>query len=145
MFTVGSLIVLDGKSFDMKGKWTDKTTKFGYDFWYQPRLDVMISTEWGSPSHIKNGLNVDDVLNGSEYCILSFTLPDSVSFKDITDPSCMFGNGPHTNIYKRSNWVSTVVCLWKYDFYIILTATTVMWRVDWDLAFITFIKIKFVT
>lgn len=34
----------------VKGKWTDEVTKFGYDFWYQPRHNVMISSEWGTPN-----------------------------------------------------------------------------------------------
>jgi selenium-binding protein 1 len=60
----GTFAVIDGKSLDYKGNWTKEDTKFGYDFWYQPRLDVMISTEWGCPNHIKKGLNVEDVING---------------------------------------------------------------------------------
>ncbi len=29
--------------------WSGEETPFGYDFWYQPRLNVMISTSWGAP------------------------------------------------------------------------------------------------
>lgn len=33
------------------GTWTkgDKKAICGYDFWYQPYFDVMVSTEWGAP------------------------------------------------------------------------------------------------
>ena len=34
----------------VKGKWSTDDTKYGYDFWYQPRHNVMVSTEWGAPS-----------------------------------------------------------------------------------------------
>jgi 56kDa selenium binding protein (SBP56) len=33
----------------VKGTWGDDALDFGYDFWYQPRLNVMVSTQWGSP------------------------------------------------------------------------------------------------
>jgi hypothetical protein len=34
----------------VKGTWGEEALDFGYDFWYQPRLNVMVSTQWGSPS-----------------------------------------------------------------------------------------------
>lgn len=33
----------------IKGTWTKEDAPFGYDFWYQPRLNVMLSTAWGAP------------------------------------------------------------------------------------------------
>lgn len=55
----GNFLLLDGKTFEPKGTWPadEKTVPFNYDFWYQPRRNVMISTEWGSPNHIKKGFN----------------------------------------------------------------------------------------
>lgn len=61
----GNFAIIDGKDFTVKGKWTDFDTPFGYDFWYQPRLDVMISSEWGFPNHIRKGLSIDDVASGN--------------------------------------------------------------------------------
>lgn len=43
----------------------DQKRQFNYDYWYQPRKNVLISTEWGTPKHIKNGFKLDDVLNGN--------------------------------------------------------------------------------
>jgi selenium-binding protein 1 len=42
--------------------WTkgEKKAKFGYDFWYQPHWDVMISTEWGAPKSFKKGFALPD-------------------------------------------------------------------------------------
>ncbi|CAH1248498.1 SELENBP1 [Branchiostoma lanceolatum] len=47
----GGFILLDGETFEVKGNWESPgdETEFGYDFWYQPRHNVMISTEWGHP------------------------------------------------------------------------------------------------
>lgn len=40
------------------GTWSNVSTKYGYDFWYQPLFDVMVSTEWGAPKSFKTGLNL---------------------------------------------------------------------------------------
>ena len=37
----------------VKGRWSEEETTFGYDFWYQPRHNVMISSEWGTPNKFK--------------------------------------------------------------------------------------------
>lgn len=39
-------------------------SEFGYDYWYQPTHDVLISTEWGCPTHIFKGFNPKDVEAG---------------------------------------------------------------------------------
>jgi selenium-binding protein 1 len=60
----GSFLLLDGKTFDIKGIWNgDKSVEFGYDFWYQPRHNVMISSEWGAPKAFKKGFDLTDVSN----------------------------------------------------------------------------------
>jgi selenium-binding protein 1 len=43
----GGFLLLD-PDFKVKGRWEKdgKGTPFGYDFWYQPRHDVLISSEW---------------------------------------------------------------------------------------------------
>jgi selenium-binding protein 1 len=60
----GSFIVLDGENFNVKGTWGDKAMSFGYDYWYQPRHNVMISTEWGAPNAFRKGFNPKDIENG---------------------------------------------------------------------------------
>lgn len=52
----------------MKGKWQEQTTKFGYDFWYQPRHNVMISSEWGEPNALCTGFNPQHVADGMYIC-----------------------------------------------------------------------------
>ena len=37
--------------FNVAGRWEKDLAgmKFNYDFWYQPRLNVMVSSEWAAP------------------------------------------------------------------------------------------------
>lgn len=37
---------------------------FGYDFWYQPRFNTMISTSWGAPKAFRQGFNLQHVADG---------------------------------------------------------------------------------
>lgn len=37
---------------------------FGYDFWYQPRHNTMISSSWGAPSAFTKGFNLQHVTDG---------------------------------------------------------------------------------
>ena len=60
----GGFMLLDGQTFRVKGTWEDMPGPFGYDFWYQPRHNVMISTEWGAPWAIKSGFNPKHVAEG---------------------------------------------------------------------------------
>ncbi|XP_053134217.1 methanethiol oxidase-like isoform X2 [Hemicordylus capensis] len=62
----GGFVLLDGKTFDVKGTWErpgDEPPQ-GYDFWYQPRHNVMISTEWGVPKYLIDGFNPADLRKG---------------------------------------------------------------------------------
>ena len=38
--------------------------KFNYDFWYQPRHNVMVSSEWGAPNTVSQGFKLEDVQAG---------------------------------------------------------------------------------
>ncbi|CAI2352394.1 unnamed protein product [Caenorhabditis sp. 36 PRJEB53466] len=62
----GNFLLLDGNTFKPKGTWPvdGKTVQFNYDFWYQPRRNIMISTEWGSPNNIKKGFDLWHVEKG---------------------------------------------------------------------------------
>ncbi|XP_069104374.1 methanethiol oxidase-like isoform X3 [Argopecten irradians] len=61
----GGFVLVDGKSFIVKGNWEKENTKFGYDFWYQPYHNVMISTEWGHPRCFREGFDPAEVAKGS--------------------------------------------------------------------------------
>jgi len=61
----GGYVLLD-HDFNIKGRWEKEgnVTPFGYDFWYQPRHNVMVSTEWGAPKAFTKGFNPADVAAG---------------------------------------------------------------------------------
>ncbi len=59
----GSFILIDGKTFKVTGTWQSEGDEapYGYDFWYQPRHNVMVSSEWGAPSSFLKGFNPAEV------------------------------------------------------------------------------------
>ncbi|XP_050785802.1 methanethiol oxidase-like isoform X6 [Gopherus flavomarginatus] len=63
----GGFILLDGETFEVKGNWEKGSNlpALGYDFWYQPRHNVLMSTEWGMPKVLANGLDPADLKTGS--------------------------------------------------------------------------------
>ncbi|XP_074385786.1 methanethiol oxidase isoform X1 [Zonotrichia albicollis] len=62
----GTFVLLDGETFEVKGNWENggKVPNLGYDFWYQPRHNVLLSTEWGVPRVLAQGFNPKDVEKG---------------------------------------------------------------------------------
>ncbi|XP_054834459.1 methanethiol oxidase-like isoform X2 [Eublepharis macularius] len=62
----GGFVVLDAETFEVKGRWDRPTQESppGGDFWYQPRHNVMISTEWGVPKFFSTGFNPADLGTG---------------------------------------------------------------------------------
>ena len=60
----GGFILIDGKTFKVKKHWEHEAAPYNYDFWYQPRHNVMISTEWGNPKKIFGGFNPEHVPTG---------------------------------------------------------------------------------
>ncbi len=58
--------VLDATTFEVKGRWEDggERPPFNYDFWYQPRRNVLASTEFGEPNAYEPGFDLDDVAAG---------------------------------------------------------------------------------
>lgn len=60
--------MLNANSWTVEGEWgaNGQVAPMGYDYWYQPRQNVMISTEWGFPAAIKGGFNPQDVADGKQ-------------------------------------------------------------------------------
>ena len=59
----GGFAVLDAKTFEVKGRWENggRTPPLNYDFWYQPRKNVLISSEFGEPNAYEPGFDLADV------------------------------------------------------------------------------------
>jgi selenium-binding protein 1 len=61
----GGFLLLDDK-FDVVGRWEadHEGMHYNYDFWYRPRQNVMVSSEWGSPNTVRGGFRPADVEAG---------------------------------------------------------------------------------
>jgi methanethiol oxidase len=62
----GGFAVLDAQTFELKGRWENggTTPPFNYDFWYQPRKNALVSSEFGAPNAYENGFDPADVEAG---------------------------------------------------------------------------------
>jgi selenium-binding protein 1 len=62
----GGFACLDARSFEIKGRWENGGSKppLNYDFWYQPRKNVLISSEFGEPNAYEGGFDPADVPAG---------------------------------------------------------------------------------
>ncbi len=64
----GGIFVLDHESFEVLGRWeVDRGPQYlAYDFWWHLGHDVLVSSEWGTPNMIENGV-VPELLLGKQY------------------------------------------------------------------------------
>ncbi|WP_343948506.1 selenium-binding protein SBP56-related protein [Nonomuraea longicatena] len=64
----GGIAVLDHTSFEVLGRWeVDRGPQYlAYDFWWHINHDVLVTSEWGTPSMIENGV-VGELLLGRKY------------------------------------------------------------------------------
>jgi methanethiol oxidase len=62
----GGFAVLDAQSFEVKGRWENggERPPMNYDFWYQPRKNVLASSEFGEPNAYEKGFDPADVEAG---------------------------------------------------------------------------------
>jgi methanethiol oxidase len=62
----GGIFVMDHDSFDILGKWElERGPQYlAYDFWWHLGLDTVITSEWGTPSMVRNGVNSEILLKG---------------------------------------------------------------------------------
>jgi selenium-binding protein 1 len=62
----GGIFVLDHDTFDVKGPWEHERgpQHLAYDFWWHLGHDTMISSEWGTPNMVKDGVNPELLLAG---------------------------------------------------------------------------------
>jgi selenium-binding protein 1 len=64
----GGIAVLDHTTFEVRGQWeSDRGDQFlAYDFWWHLNRDVLVSSEWGTPEMIEDGIN-PELLLGRKY------------------------------------------------------------------------------
>jgi selenium-binding protein 1 len=59
----GGFLNLDSRTFEIKGRWENggRHPELNYDFWYQPRKNVLVSSEFGEPNAYEKGFDLEDV------------------------------------------------------------------------------------
>jgi methanethiol oxidase len=64
----GGIFIMDCESFDVLGRWeVERGPQFlAYDFWWHLGYDTLLSSEWGTPNMIENGI-VPELLLGGKY------------------------------------------------------------------------------
>jgi selenium-binding protein 1 len=62
----GGIFVLDPETFEIKGRWERERgpQHLAYDFWWHLGHDTMITSEWGTPNMVENGVNPELLLAG---------------------------------------------------------------------------------
>jgi methanethiol oxidase len=62
----GGIFMLDHETFEVKGPWEKERgpQQLAYDFWWHLGHDTMITSEWGTPNMVKDGVNPELLLGG---------------------------------------------------------------------------------
>ena len=62
----GGIFVMDPETFEIRGRWEeDRGPQYlAYDFWWHLGHDTMITSEWGTPNMVENGVNPELLLAG---------------------------------------------------------------------------------
>jgi len=62
----GGILVLDHETFEVKGRWEKDRgpQNLSYDFWWHLGHDTMITSEWGTPNMVKDGVDPELLLAG---------------------------------------------------------------------------------
>jgi selenium-binding protein 1 len=62
----GGIFVIDPETFDIKGRWErDRGPQYlSYDFWWHLGHDTLITSEWGTPRMVEDGVNPELLLAG---------------------------------------------------------------------------------
>jgi methanethiol oxidase len=62
----GGIFLMDAETFELKGQWEKDRgpQQLAYDFWWHLGHDTMITSEWGTPNMVKDGVNPELLLGG---------------------------------------------------------------------------------
>ena len=62
----GGIFVMDPETFEIRGRWEKDRgpQQLAYDFWWHLGHDTMITSEWGTPNMVENGVNPELLLGG---------------------------------------------------------------------------------
>src|SRR5207342_1632731 len=62
----GGIFLMDANTFELQGPWEQDRgpQQLAYDFWWHLGHDTMITSEWGTPNMVKDGVNPELLLGG---------------------------------------------------------------------------------
>jgi selenium-binding protein 1 len=62
----GGVFIMDPQTFELRGKWEiERGPQYlAYDFWWHTGYDTMITSEWGTPNMVEEGVNPELLLGG---------------------------------------------------------------------------------
>src|SRR5690606_37868708 len=62
----GGIFVMDQETFDLKGPWESDRgpQQLAYDFWWHLGHDTLVTSEWGTPQMVEDGVNPELLLGG---------------------------------------------------------------------------------
>src|SRR6516162_6587852 len=62
----GGIFLMDANTFELQGPWEQDRgpQQLAYDFWWHLGLDTMVTSEWGTPNTVKNGIIPELLLGG---------------------------------------------------------------------------------
>lgn len=62
----GGIFVLDPETFEIRGSWESERGPqyLAYDFWWHLGHDTMVTSEWGTPQMVEDGVNPELLLGG---------------------------------------------------------------------------------
>ena len=64
----GGIFLMDHETFDLRGRWEIErgSQELAYDFWWHLGQDVVMTSEWGTPKMVENGV-VPELLLSNKY------------------------------------------------------------------------------
>ena len=70
----GGVFLMDAETFDVLGRWeVDRgPQQLAYDAWWHLGYDTMVTSEWGTPNTIENGLHAGDPARGAIWPAAAF-------------------------------------------------------------------------
>src|SRR5881296_2022586 len=126
----GGIFLLDCETFDVLGQWEmNRGPQFlHYDFWWHLGYDVMVTSEWGTPNMIENGVQPDLLLNskyGHQMHVWDLRRRRHVQSLDLgTEQQMVLEMRPAHNPTKAYGFVGVVVSLKD------LSASVWLWHRD---------------
>jgi len=132
-------VTFESYSFSIRWEKPGHSPTFGYDFWYQPRHNIMISSSWGAPAAFTKGFNlqhVADGLYGRHLNVYSWPHGELKQTLDLGDTGLLPLEVISLNIinnlflwFRKGQWSLFLWCMHKLTcLYLFFIATKPLWH-----------------